>query len=159
MSRSRFDDKRFNIIGNELGLDPSDVRRAVNSFFSVILKDAKSLPFDNRTRIYTRSRFDKFGAVRNVPYLGRLGPVYSRYISWRRNESKLLDQNLRSSYRSRYLQSEIESTAEAILSGNSPVLPRKHKGNEIYDRVWVIGEDGRRLAKQVINKEDKYVSD
>jgi hypothetical protein len=50
-------------------------------------------------------------------------------------------------------QDDIEHIADDILSGRTPFLIRKRKGNEMYDRVWLVGQDGKRLARQVIPKE------
>lgn len=43
--------------------------------------------------------------------------------------------------------------ASDILSGKTPEPVRKIKRNtELYDRVWLVGQDGKKLARQVIPK-------
>lgn len=139
-------------IAEELNLDAADVYRAVYSYFSAIRIYASRLPFDNPRRIYTKDRFKELSSVRNIPYIGRLGPVYSRYLKWRENESKELDQTARSSFRNRWSRGEIEDITARILSGETPFLPEKKNKSELYDTVWVVGKDGKKLAKQVIKK-------
>ena len=153
MGRNRTDEAEFRRIASELGLDSEDVRKAVNSFFEMFLKDAAKLPFDNRRKIYTKEKFDEYVNVRNIPYIGRMGPVYSRYLRWRGNEAKEVSQVPRSSYQSRIPQSEIERMAEDILSGKTPVPIKKKKNSELYHRVWLVGQDGKKSARQVIPKE------
>ena len=49
-------------------------------------------------------------------------------------------------------QSDIESTAEAILSGVTPPPLIKRKNKELFERVWLVGQDGKKSARQVIPK-------
>ena len=155
MPRNRIEDADFSIIAEELGISASDVKRAVYSFFGIIVREARNLPFDDSTRIYTRERFDDFAKVRNIPSIGRMGPVYSRYLKWRGNESKNQTQVNRSSCRAMIPQDEIEHIAEDILAGRTPSPVVKQKTVDIYKRIWMIGRDKKRLARQVITKEDK----
>lgn len=155
MGRNSTDEAEFRRIAEELEIDVDDVRKAVNSFFEVFINDAKSLPFDNLRKIYSRQVFSSVVSIRNIPFIGRLGPSYTRYLRWRANEASSVPMKARSSYRSRYLQSEIESTAAAILSGGTPSLPQKQKFSKMYNRVWLVGQDGKKSARQVIPKEDK----
>lgn len=136
-----------------------EVKRAVISFFDCIWGAAKKLPFDTPRRIYSPEKFDEYFRVWNIPSIGRLGPAYSRYLLWRRNESSLVEQRLRSSYRLRLTQDDIEHMAEEILSGNTPSPLQKKKGNELYHRVWLVGKDGKKSARQVIPKNNKDVQD
>lgn len=153
MARNRQDERIFSRIASDYGLDVADVSRIVHSFFSIVRTYASRLPFDNPRRIYTKDRFDELASAWNIPYLGRLGPVYSRYLKWRKNESMDLDQATRSSFRTRWTQGEIEDIAASILSGETPSLPEKKKKSELYDTVWMVGKDGKKLAKQVIKKD------
>jgi len=153
MGRSRTDESEFRRIASEFGLDSEDVRKAVNSFFEMFLKDAAKLPFNHRRKIYTKEKFDEYVNVRNIPYIGRLGPAYSRYLRWRGNEAKEVSQVPRSTYQSRYLQSDIENMAAEILSGKTPTPLIKRKNSELYERVWLVGQDGKKSARQVIPKE------
>lgn len=155
MARSLIDEAEYRKIGEELGIDPADVKRAVGSFFSVILEDCKELPFNNHRKIYSREKFSEYSVVRNIPYIGRIGPVYSRYLKWRANEAAGYEMTPRSSYRSRRLQGEIEDIAAAILSGKAPSISKKKKGSELYDRIWIVGKDGKKSARQVIPKNNK----
>ena len=150
--RNKIEEAGFLRVSEKFGVPVSEVARAVKSFFDVIASDAKSLPFDDRNRIYSRERFEEFESVYTIPYIGRLGPVYSRYLKWRENESKSLLQKPRTGYRKRMTQDDIENIADAILSGNPVPEIRKRKGNEMYERVWIVGTDGKKMARQVIEK-------
>lgn len=141
-------------VAKELGFEPSDVRRVVHSFFDSITSSARSLPFDDRRKIFSKDAFDSFAFVVQIPRIGRLGPVYSRYLKWRANEAKLTEQVHRSRYRKQYSQNDIENMAAEALLGKAPVLPEKQKGSELYNRVWLVGADGKRLARQVIKKQE-----
>lgn len=124
----------------------------MTSFFEVFGMDARSLPFDNPKKIFSREVFDGKSTVRQIPYIGRLGPVYSNYLKWRANESGQFQMVPRSSYRSGITQSEIENMAVAALSGSAPSFEKKKK-SEMFDRVWLVGQDGKKSARQVIPKE------
>ena len=153
MASNRRDAKEFERIAEKYGLRATEVSRAVHSFFAIIAKEAASLPFDNPQKIYSKAKFDELVKVRNIPYIGRIGPSYSRYLSWRKNESKSINMEPRSNYRSRLTQDDLDYIAGEILAGRTPPPLRKRKGNEMYNRVWMIGEDGKKLAYQVIPKE------
>lgn len=139
-------------IAEDTGLPVSEVSRAVRSFFSVILSDARSLRLDDPRKIFSREKFELCGRVVNIPSIGRLGPAYSRYLAWRVNASKDIEQKPRGAYRLGLTPDEIEDMADVILSGGTPSLV-KHRGNEMYNRVWFVGVDGKRQARQVIPKE------
>ena len=153
MGRNRLDEAEYRRIGEEFGLSPQDVRRAVCSFFDSLVQDASALPFDNPRKIFSKEKFDGYGKVRNIPFIGRIGPSYSRYLKWRANVSVGIEMAPRSSFRRGVTQSEIEGTAEAILSGRTPPPLRKRKGKEMFERVWLVGQDGKKSARQVIPKE------
>ena len=142
------------LIATRLGLDEIDVRKIIRSYFSSIRDYAVRLPFDDRRRIFAKDKFEEFCSVFNLPYIGRIGPVYSRYLKWRRNEAEELSQGARSSYRCRMTQSEIETMAAAILADETPFIPKPRKKSELYDSIWIVRKDGKKLAKQVIKKED-----
>lgn len=152
---NKADEFEFKRIAEKLGLAPEDVASIVNSFFAIIISEARKLPFDNHRKIFTKDKFSEYAVVRNIPYIGRLGPAYSRYLKWRGNESRDLPQVPRSSYRSRLSQSEVENMAAEILSGRSPTPIRKKRNSEFYERVWLVGQDGKKSARQVIQKENK----
>ncbi len=60
---------------------------------------------------------------------------------------------LRSSYRGRRKESEFETMAAEILSGKTPSIVPKRKKSELYDSIWIVGKDGKKLARQVIKKD------
>jgi len=153
MGRNSSDSARCRIISERYGLTETEVQKVVDSFFSVLCNDARKLPFDNPRKIYSREGFQGFVKVRQIPFIGRFGPVYSKYLKWRANESSLIEMAPRSSYRRRITQSEIESTAAAVLSGSTPPPLKKRKGKEMYERVWLVGQEGKKSARQVIPKE------
>ena len=154
MPKNRIDEAEFAEIAKRLGVPQSEVRRAVYSFFGVIVRESRNLPFDDSTRIYTKERFDDFVKVRNIPYIGRIGPVYSRYLKWRGNEAKNQSQVKRSDYRNGLSQDEIENIAADVLSGNTPAPVKKKRGIDLYNRIWMMGRVGKRMARQVIKKEE-----
>lgn len=155
MGRNRLEEAEYRRIGEKFGMSPQDVGRVVRSYFDAIARDAASLPFDNPRKIFSKEKFEKYGRVRNIPFIGRIGPSYSRYLKWRANVSVGIEMAPRSSFRRGITQSEIEGTAEAILSGRTPPPLRKRKGKEMFERVWLVGQDGRKSARQVIPKEEK----
>ena len=152
MGSNRRDRARYRTLSSKYGIEESEVKRIVTSFFEVFLMDARSLHFDNPRKIFSMDVFESRSTVRNIPYIGRLGPVYSRYLKWRENESKELLQKPRGDYRSRMTQDDIENIADAILSGNPLPELRKRKKSEMFERVWMVGKDGKRSARQVIEK-------
>lgn len=156
MSRNRIEDANCLSIAKELNIPVGEVKKAISSFFGDIVREARSLPFSNATRIYTREKFDELARVWNIPSIGRIGPAYSRYLKWRGNESKKIEQKQRSDYRSRLTQDDIEAIAGDVLSGKTPSF-EKRKGNEMYNRVWLVGQDGKKLARQVIPKNQEDV--
>jgi hypothetical protein len=151
MRRNRIEDADMTAVAEDLGISVEDVRKVVSSFFDSLAAQARKLPFDNESRIYSKDRFEDFVKVFSVPSIGRFGPVYSRYLKWRGNEAKEIEQAKRSDYRSRMTQDDIENIAEDILAGRTPVI-RKKKKNELFKQVWLVGKNGKRLAWQVIPK-------
>ena len=152
MGRNSKEYERYRKISSRHDVSEEEVKRILASFFSSVLSDARSLPFDNPRRIFSRDKFEEYVKVRHIPFLGRIGPVYGNYLKWRANESQQIEMAPRSSYRRRITQSDIESTAAAILSGETPPPLRKKRGKEMYERVWLVGRDGKKSARQVIPK-------
>lgn len=140
-------------MSDETGIAGHDVLRAVHSYFDSIDDRARRLPLDNPARIYSREAFGRYSFVCNIPYIGRLGMSYSRYLKWRANSAKSVEQENRSRYRTAVTREDIERLASDILEGRCPAKPEKRKGKEFYKRVWLVGADGKRLARQVIKKE------
>ena len=154
MARSKIDEAEYRSIASVLGLSAFEIERAVTSFFSAIVVQADALPFDNVKKIFTWEKFEEYCEPVNIPYIGRIGPAYSRYLKWRRNEAKGLPSGKRSDYRVGLSRGEIEDIAEIILSGGTPQIIKK-KNSELFNRVWLVGKDGKKSARQVISKEDK----
>ena len=154
--RNRIDETGFRKIAYELGLAPSDVKRAVTSFFDVIAIESRSLPFDDCRRIYSREKFNSLVKTRNIPYVGRIGPSYSRYLKWRANEAGGLDMMPRKKSGRRIPKEEIEKMASDVLSGITPrpLNEIKMNANE-FTRIWMINNKGRKLARQVIVKKER----
>lgn len=151
---NRTDYSRYVEISEKTGVPVPDVRRIVESYFKDIYVYASKLPFDTHRKIFSKDKFDEYVRVDNVPYLGRMGPVYSRYLQWRVNASKEFDYAYRSAQRVRLSKGEIEDIAKEALSGGTPVV-KKHKNSELFDRVWLVGKEGKKSARQVIPKEQK----
>lgn len=157
MRGSRVEDSDIRSVSKMLGIPCCEVRRAVHSFFDDIAVRTRRLPFSDTRRIYRREAFDRHLFAVCIPSVGRLGPVYSRYLKWLGNEAAMRVQQPRSAYRSRRTELDIETMAEGILSGGRITVPEKKKGNELYERVWVVDADGKRLARQVIPKNERDV--
>ena len=151
MPRSKIDTADYRLISEQFDVEPEDVRRVVASFFDILQLEARSLPFDNDTRIYSREKFNEYAKVWNIPFIGRIGPVYSRYLCWRRNESERLEQELKSSFKSVSMKQMADELAKQILKDKSCSVEK----NDKYKRIWVVQTDGKRLAKQVIPIKDK----
>lgn len=159
MRRKDANDALCKIVADELDVDIIDVRSAVSSFFGAIYGEAKRLPFDSISRIYLKEKFDDFANVQNIPSIGRIGPSYSRYLKWKSNESASITQVIYTRKGKRFSDGDIEIMADAILTGKPIPELKKKKVNELYKRVWLVGKNGKRLARQVIPKEEEYVQD
>lgn len=155
MRKNRVETKDLREISRSLGVDEREARKAIYAFFGVLESEARRLPFADSRRIYLRDAFEPLAKVWNIPYVGRLGPSYSRYLAWRKNESRKILQEPRRKYRLRIPQSEIENMAADILSGRIPAPLKKRKGSELYERVWLVGKAGKRQARQVMPKKTK----
>ena len=154
MGRRRLEDADILLVSRNLGVPVEEARRIVHSFFDDIGSRARRLPFADTSRIHKRNSFDKYLFAVNIPYVGRIGPVYSRYLKWLENESGMSGQELRKAHRWRLTKDEVESLAADILSGRTPNIPERKKGNEIYKRIWLVDADRKRLARQVFPKKD-----
>ena len=152
MGLSKIENEDFFAVASKLGVSADEVRKVCYSFFDSIIRYSKYLPFNDERRIYTKNGFDQFVNVWNVPFIGRIGPVYSRYLKWRANESKHILQESRRNCRTRISQDEIETMAGDILSGISPSPVKKRKISELYNRVWLVDKGCKKLARQVIPK-------
>lgn len=151
--RNRIESCDFAAVASELGVPVSSVRSVVYSFFDSIAKKASALPFSTATKIYDKKSFDSRVFVCNIPYIGRVGPVYSRYLQWRSNEAKALDSRPRSMVSNGIAPVDIERLAESIIDGTELPEVKRTTVSDRYDRVWVVSESGKRLARQVIIKE------
>ena len=159
MKASRLDKKRFRRIADRLSLPPSEVERAVGSFFGNILSYSRSLPFNNHRKIFKKGVFDDYVRAFNIPFIGRIGPTYSRYLVWRANDASLLLQRNRSYYDFKLSPEDIENLAEALLNGDSFDMPKRKKNSEMFNRVWIVDKTGKKSARQVIPKDTKDVQD
>lgn len=154
---SRIEKLDFASVAAITGISADEVRKIVSSFFDDIAQQVDKLPYDDVRRIYSKEVFNCHTCYFNIPSIGRIGTSYSRYLQWRANEAKSIEQVHRSHYQSRLTQNDIEHMAEEILSGKTPSPVYKKKGNELYNRVWLVKPEGKKLARQVIPKESKDV--
>lgn len=147
----------YSAIAKSHGLAPEEVKSIVSSFFDTISSGAKSLKFDNPRKIFSKPAFESAsaGKVVNIPYIGRIGPIYSRYLKWRRNEAKGITMIPRQKIKKGLTQDEIETIAEIVLGGGQYVRESKRKNN--FKRVWLVGTKGKTQARQVIPKREKDV--
>lgn len=153
MKNSKVEEADFRAIAEELSVPPEEVKNVINSFFGIIGSEARRLPFNNPRKIYSRAAFDKYSSVFTIPYIGRLGPAYSKYLQWRVNESKKIDMITRPVRGSKLLPSEVEAIAEAVLDGKEYDLRNKRKVG--FERVWLVDEYGKRQARQAVRKKEK----
>lgn len=153
MKNSKVEEADFRAIAEELSVPPEEVKNVINSFFGIIGSEARRLPFNNPRKIYSRAAFDKYSSVFTIPYIGRLGPAYSKYLQWRVNESKKIDMITRPVRGSKLLPSEVEAIAEAVLDGKEFDLRNKRKVG--FERVWLVDEYGKRQARQAVRKKEK----
>lgn len=157
MARNRIDERDYERIADELGISAGDARNCVVSFFDAIEKSYRNLPFANPRKIFSRQRFADYVRVWCIPALGRIGPSYDRYLKWRANEAKEVEMVKRSDYKSVYTEEEIENLARKALhewkEGDGPVkIERKSSRDYPFERIWLVGPDGKKQAKQVIPK-------
>lgn len=148
MPRNKKDDIEFSFLARKYGLEASEVRRIVFSFFDILQLKASKLPLDNPTRIFSKDKFNDFVYVYHIPYIGRIGPVYSRYLLWRKNESVLIEQKNKVSFHNETERQKAERIACEIIYGKRKCCKDDRKKK--YKRVWMVGKDGKRLAKQII---------
>ena len=151
----RLESARCARIAQEMGLDIVDVRKVILSFFGEIRRTAALLPFDDERRIYGKDMFDEYEVVFNIPYIGRIGTVYSRYLKWRENEAKASEQELKSKYRQAISSEEYDDMARTALAGGNVILPKRQRSSELYNRIWLVRKDGKKMARQVIPKTKK----
>lgn len=149
--RNRLEEATYRSIAESFSLDYETVRTIISSFFGSIVGESRSLPFNDSRKIFTKQKFDEYVSVTNIPYIGRIGPSYTRYLKWRANASRDIEQKAAGDFRSRLTEDEIEEAATKILSGESVEL-RKKKTTDLYKRVWLVGKTGKRQARQVIPK-------
>lgn len=152
MPRRKLDEQEFRRIAESHGLSPSEVKSVVNSFFSVILRYSRSLPYDDERKIFSREAFDARTRAFSIPYVGRIGPSYSRYLKWRANEAKEQEQERRAGCRAGYTKDDVENIAREVLAGNPPPKRERKKISDEYVRVWFVSNGKRRLARQLIRK-------
>lgn len=152
MKNSRIEDRDFEVVAEELGVSPADVKNVVNSFFDSIVYEARKLPFDDCRKIYSKTAFEKHSSVRSIPFIGRLGPTYTRYLKWRANESKNVNMVPRPKSKTKLFPEEIEAIAQSVLAGNvyEPLKTRTKN----YKRVWLVFDSHKKQAGQVIPKEE-----
>ena len=133
----------------------AEVRKAILSYFASIVSASLKLPFDNPQRLYSKAAFLEHSFVVNIPYIGRIGPVYSLYLKWRKNEAENYEKVLRHKVRQVYSRALIEEEAQKALKGqkvNEKLLKERIPRGK-YNRVWLMDSGGkRRAARQVIVK-------
>jgi hypothetical protein len=138
------------------GLNEVEVQKAIVSFFDDIVVSTRKLPFDNIRRIYTADAVEDKACVYNIPYIGRLGPVYSQYLKWRGDIANDYELVLREDVRGIHLNERIEELAGLALSGHRVTrdMMKDPIPAGMYHKVWIIDKEGRRrAAKQLFKKQ------
>lgn len=153
MKAGRIDKADFEAIASEMGLAPDEVCNAVLSFFDAMVSEARSLPFNNPRRVYSKDVFDTYGSVYQIPSIGRLGPSFTRYKAWRANEAGNERIVGRQTFNEKLRREDIEDMARSALEGIAPdVAGMKRRRRGKYNKVWHVSSEGRRLAWQVQKK-------
>jgi len=152
MKASKTELRDFEIVAVQEGVTTSDVKNIVNSFFDVLVSESRKLPFDNPQKIFSKEAFDRLAVIRQIPFIGRLGPSYSRYLKWRANEAKEIKMVPKHLARKKFTKDEVEVIAEMVLKGEGYAPPERKRNNN-YKRVWLVGQEGKKSARQVIPKE------
>lgn len=153
MRTGKRDRDDFAVLADMFGLTPEEVSKAVMSFFDSIVSEARSLPFKNDTVVYSRSLFEQLGSVHQIPFIGRIGPSYTRYKRWKANDMDTSRMTGRKRLIGEMKSEDVERIASDIISGKEPDLSRTGKSiHKDYKKVWYADEDGRRLAWQAIKK-------
>lgn len=140
MPRRRPDTDMVKAAARGCGVTAADARRMVDSYFGAFLSVVRKLPLNTPYRIYTREAFTGFVRVLQIPSVGRIGTVYSRYLRWRSNEAAELAAG--GGLQAMGPRGARENAAAEGTAGGGP--PFSVAGT----RIWVIGADGRRLARQ-----------
>lgn len=151
--RNRIEEEICKIVAKDCSLNADSVKTIVSSFFGEIEKEARSLPLNNHRKIFTKGKFDEYVNVTNIPYIGRIGPSYTRYLKWRSNVASEIERKRKEDFSSLLSDDEIEDAAQRILSGEKVEIKKK-RATELYKRVWLVGKSGKRQARQVIPKTD-----
>lgn len=141
----------------ENGLIESEVCKAVTSYFDDIVLGVRKLPFANFRRIYTADAVASLAPVYNLPRIGRIGPIYSQYVQWRRECAQELDMVQRRAVRAKHLAERIEEATALALSGhnvNRDMLDDPIPSG-LYHKVWLIDAQGRRTAAKQLFKKTK----
>lgn len=153
MRISRTDRDDYMRLADVFGISVTDVSSIVVSYFDTVLGEARSLPFANPRKVFSKDMFDRYGSVHQIPSVGRLGPSYTRYRRWKANESANVGMVNRTYYSERLRKEDIENIADTILSGTIPDIAAIKKGRKgKYNKVWHVGSGGRKLAWQAIKK-------
>ena len=139
----------------EHGLDIGEVVKAVLCFFDDIVLTTRRLPFDNIRRIYTADAVADKACVYNIPYIGRLGPVYSQYLKWRSECAEEQEIVSRADVYAKHRAEKLDKAFDLVMSGKK--IPEGYLRDPIpaslYHKVWIIDKDGRRrAAKQLFKK-------
>lgn len=148
-------------IAESEGVSLREVRKAVSSYFDSVVSIVRRLPYDSPRKIYSRGAFLSNSPVVNIPYIGRIGPVYSLYLKWRKSESRNYDKVPREHVRKINARPIIEEQAKLALAGekvNLKLLKERIPRGK-YGKVWLIDSDGKRKAAKQLIINPKNVQD
>lgn len=154
MKLSKRDSEWCKSYANGCGLSDAEVAKAVLSYFDDIVYGVRKLPFADFRRIYTADAVASLAPVYNIPFIGRIGPIYSQYTKWRAEDAAELDRVQRKDVRAKHLAERIEEAAVLAMSGHkvSPSMLRNPVPAGEYHRVWLIDANGRRRAARQLFK-------
>lgn len=137
---------------DDSGISVVEIQKAIGSFFDDMLMKIRRLPFNDVRRIYSPAAVEERAPVFNIPFLGRIGPVYSSYLKWRKEEALKEEMELRETVKARYRDERVEEALKLAKEGHkiTNVFLREGIPSGKYKKVWYIDKGGkRRVAKQV----------
>lgn len=155
MRLSKIDCSECEKIAREENIPLSVVKNIITSYFDSMVIAAKALQYNNKQRLYTKKAFLENAFVINIPFIGRIGPVYSCYIKWRKQLSKNLEQIKKSALKRFHYGKYLEEEARHALNGEKVNIELFGRPNakDGYCRVWIIKENDKKVsARQIIVK-------
>lgn len=154
MKLSKIDERWCRKYASENDLNICEVKKAIVSFFDDIVFSVRKLPFNNIRRIYSADALEEIADVYNIPYIGRIGPIYSKYVKWRKEESENYDMLLRKTAFRKHFNERVDEAVERAMAGEriGKGFLRDPVPSSLYHKVWLIDKNGKRKAARQLFK-------